>query len=462
MTTSPHILVISFPGQSHINPALQFAKNLVKIGVDVTFVTPLFVHRRMKNASRVVQGLNIVSFSDGSDDGLLLITEHYFSELRRTGSEALKQIIRTSSLEGRPISCVVYSLLVEWVAEVARGEQLPSAELWDQPATVLDIYYHHFNGYGEDMRNCNNDPSWSIKLPGLPLLHAGDLPSLVNDEDNKPSLVHDENNKFIVKTFEDLIDVLVGHEKTKPIVLVNTFDSLEFEALRAVEKLNMRAIGPLVPSAFLEGKDPYLAEAQMEEIGRGLLKCGMPFLWVINKQQDKEKLSCMKELEEKGMIVTWCNQLEVLAHPSLGCFLTHCGWNSTLESLVSGVPVVAYPVWTDQTTNAKLIQDIWETGVRVKSKNGVVDGDEVHRCLELVMRGAELRRNAKKWSDLAKEAIRESGSSDKNLKAFVAELGSVTEKSFVNHVVDALKCALDAKHVTLSKFLYPFLLLNIS
>lgn len=60
---------------------------------------------------------------------------------------------------------------------------------------------------------------------------------------------------------------------------------------------------------------------------------------------------------------------------------------------------MAFPKWTDQTINAKLIEDVWKTGVRVKGNNGVVDGDEVHRCLELVMRVEELRWNAKKWSD---------------------------------------------------------------
>jgi UDP:flavonoid glycosyltransferase YjiC (YdhE family) len=119
--------------------------------------------------------------------------------------------------------------------------------------------------------------------------------------------------------------------------------------------------------------------------------------------------------------------VEVLSHPSLGCFVTHCGWNSTLESLVFGMPVVAFPQWTDQGTNAKLIQDVWKTGVRVTAnKDEIVEGDEIMRCLELVIggggRGEDMRRNAKKWRDLAREAAREGGSSYKNLKAFVDEI----------------------------------------
>lgn len=174
-----------------------------------------------------------------------------------------------------------------------------------------------------------------------------------------------------------------------------------------------------------------LSRKQKEEIAVGLLESRRPFLWVIRSRRDGEEeekeedeLSCKAELEQQGMIVPWCSQLEVLSHPSLGCFLTHCGWNSTMESLVIGIPVIAFPQWTDQGTNAKLIQDVWKTGVRVKSnEEGIVEGGEITRCLDLVMgdgeEGKEMRRNAKKWKELAKEAVMEGGSSVKNLHAFI-------------------------------------------
>ncbi|KAF5951094.1 hypothetical protein HYC85_013087 [Camellia sinensis] len=101
------------------------------------------------------------------------------------------------------------------------------------------------------------------------------------------------------------------------------------------------------------------------------------------------------------------------SHPSLGCFVTHCGWNSALESLASRVPVVAVPGWSDQGTNAKMMTEVWGTGVRVKAnEEGIIEGEEVKRCIEEVM-GKELTR----------EAVKECGSSDLNLKAFVEEIG---------------------------------------
>jgi UDP:flavonoid glycosyltransferase YjiC (YdhE family) len=176
-----------------------------------------------------------------------------------------------------------------------------------------------------------------------------------------------------------------------------------------------------------------LPKGQMEEIARALLDSGFPFLWVIRdnklqkqKDEDDDELSYREEIEknDNGKIVKWCSQVEVLSHNSLGCFVTHCGWNSTLEGLSSGVPMVAFPQWTDQTTNAKLIEDVWKTGVRMdRDEEGIVKADEIKRCLELVMgkggKGEEIRRNAKKWKSFAREAVKEGGSSDKNLRNFL-------------------------------------------
>ncbi|KAK3414648.1 hypothetical protein EUGRSUZ_H00502 [Eucalyptus grandis] len=165
-------------------------------------------------------------------------------------------------------------------------------------------------------------------------------------------------------------------------------------------------------------------------MARGLLETGRPFLWVMRKDDgDDDELICKEELDKRGVIVPWCSQIEVLSHPSIGCFLTHCGWNSTIESLVCGIPMVAFPQWIDQMTNAKLVEDVWKVGVRVSEidqEGIIVEGGEIKKCLELVMgggeRGDEIRRNAKKWKDLVMEASKEGGSSDKNLKAFVEEI----------------------------------------
>ncbi|KAE8022884.1 hypothetical protein FH972_008645 [Carpinus fangiana] len=454
----PHVLLVTFPAQGHINPSLQFAKRLLLLGARVTFATTVFVHRRITKTP-TLDGLSFATFSDGYDDGVPpdISVDHYMSELKRRSSQALTDLILSSTNDGRSFTCLVCTTLIPWAADVARKLHLPSALLWIQPATVFNIYYYYFNGYGDVITNSSNDPSCSIQLPGLPFLSSHELPSF---------LLASNVYAFAVPTLQKQFEALKRQDN--PRILVNTFDALEAEALRAIKEYNLIAIGPLIPSAFLDGRDPsdtsfggdlfqtskdyiewlnskpkssviyvsfgslaVLTKQQKEEIARGLLDSGHPFLWVIRAKENEEeneedKLSCK---EEKGMIVSWCSQVEVLSHPSLGCFVTHCGWNSTLESLVSGVPVVAFPQWSDQGTNAKLIEDVWKTGVRVTAnEDGIVEGDEIKRCLELFIgvgdrKGEEMRRNAKKWKDLAREACKEGGSSYENLKSFVDEIG---------------------------------------
>ncbi|GKA55342.1 UDP-glycosyltransferase 74G1-like protein, partial [Tanacetum coccineum] len=103
---------------------------------------------------------------------------------------------------------------------------------------------------------------------------------------------------------------------------------------------------------------------------------------------------------EKGLIVAWCKQLDVLRHESVGCFVTHCGFNSTLEAISLGVPVVAMPQWADQITNGKCLEDIWGVGVRVKADDkGMVNRDNLVSCIKEIMegeRGVVAQKNAKK------------------------------------------------------------------
>ncbi|XVF65367.1 hypothetical protein PTKIN_Ptkin09bG0242700 [Pterospermum kingtungense] len=452
----PHFLLVTFPAQGHINPSLQFAKRLIRVGALVTLVTSVSARRRMAKVP-TAHGLSFSTFSDGYDEGLKPGDDKNFDtfEFMRRGKEALHDLVVSSDNEGKPITCIVYSILLPWATEVARKHSIPAAVLWIQPATVLDIYYYYFNGYEETIKGqaADHTSKCFIGLPGLPPLASRDLPSFVSPSNAYP---------WALSLFQEQFEVLA--QETNPRILVNTFEALEPEALKALEMFKMFAIGPLIPSAFLDGKSDssfkadlfqcskdyiqwldskpkstviyvsfgsiaVLAKQQVEEIARALLASGRPFLWVLRKQEKEEddELSCKQELEQFGMIVPWCSQVEVLSHPSIGCFVTHCGWNSSLESLVAGVPVLAFPQWTDQGTNAKLIEDVWKTGVRVTAnEEGVVEHDEIITCLDLVMgdckRANEVKRNVEKWKESAMEAAKDGGSSDLNLKAFVDDV----------------------------------------
>ncbi|KAF8407959.1 hypothetical protein HHK36_007099 [Tetracentron sinense] len=167
-----------------------------------------------------------------------------------------------------------------------------------------------------------------------------------------------------------------------------------------------------------------LEPKQMQELAMGLKGTGKHFIWVLKDSEHRKLPDGFEDsVEESGLLVTWCVQLEVLAHQATGCFITHCGWNSTLEGLSLGVPMVAVPQWTDQPTNAMFAEDVWRVGVRAKvDENGIVGREEFQFCIREVMEGersGEFKRNACKWSELAKEAIGEGGSSEKNIDIFV-------------------------------------------
>ncbi|KAI3774695.1 hypothetical protein L1987_49255 [Smallanthus sonchifolius] len=194
-----------------------------------------------------------------------------------------------------------------------------------------------------------------------------------------------------------------------------------------IEWLNNQKASSVIYISF--GTLLLLSEKEIESIAAGLKNTKRPFLWVIRLPENQEppELGFLKEIMEQGLIVSWSPQTEVLSHLSDGCFLSHCGWNSLLESLAAGVPVIACPRWTtEQPTNAKLVADVWGVGVKVKKDlECVISGEEVGRCVEEVMSGPrseEIRKNVLELKAAAREALKDGGSSDNIIQIFVNEV----------------------------------------
>ncbi|XP_047956184.1 UDP-glycosyltransferase 74F2-like [Salvia hispanica] len=213
------------------------------------------------------------------------------------------------------------------------------------------------------------------------------------------------------------LDKRVANDKTYDINLFQSEPSTPI-----TNWLNTKPQGSVVYVAF--GSMATLPEEQMEELAWGLLNTNIDFLWVV--REEKLPGDFLRASADKAMIVQWSPQLEVLSNKAVGCFFSHGGWNSTTEALSLGVPMVVMPQWTDQTTDAKFVQDVWGVGVRVTvGGDGVVRREEIEGCVREVMegeRGKEMKRNARKWSDLAKEAMSEGGTSDVNIDAFMSNL----------------------------------------
>ncbi|XP_076885305.1 UDP-glycosyltransferase 75C1-like [Bidens hawaiensis] len=441
MTGHQKILIVTFAGQGLISPSLRFASRLLKAGVtSVTFSTSFSVIKCIDKHT-VPHGLTFAPFSDGLDDHSIGKTppttlQQHISDFATRGAPAVAQIITSAAAEGEPFDHVVYTTIIPWVARVASAHNVESTLLWCQPAAVLDIYYHYFNGFQELISANKHNPLFPINLPGLPPLTLADLPSFFFPSSPK-------EHEFLVPIYKEHADVL----KTGTRVLVNTTEELEAESIKANKNFKYLPIGPLnEKDSYVQpdngngyanwlntqpkrsvvyvsfGSVSRLSSDQAEAIVAGLLESGRPFLWVIRNGDEAAQLSKISELKKQGLIVTWCCQVEVLSHEAIGCFLMHCGWNSTMEALAAGVPIVAYPQWTDQTTNAKMIEGVWKTGVRAKREgDGVVEGKEIMRCVTMVMGDEEIRRNASKWKKLASEAVGNGGSSTINLQAFLVD-----------------------------------------
>uniref|UniRef100_A0A0E0KHQ4 Uncharacterized protein n=1 Tax=Oryza punctata TaxID=4537 RepID=A0A0E0KHQ4_ORYPU len=353
-----------------------------------------------------------------------------------------------------PFTCVVYDTFAPWAGRVARDLGLQAVAFSTQSCTVSAVYHYVHEG---KLAVPPPEPA-STRSPafaGLPEMERRELPSFVLGDGPYPTLA-----VFALSQFAD-----AGRDDW---VLFNSFDELESEVLAGLStQWKARAIGPCVPlpvagagdgatgrftyganlldpedtcMQWLDTKPPSsvayvsfgsfasLCAAQTEELARGLLAVGKPFLWVVRATEEAQlphHLLDAATASGDALVVRWSPQLDVLAHRATGCFVTHCGWNSTLEALGFGVPMVALPLWTDQPTNALLVERAWGAGVRARRDDaaGMFLRGEIERCVRDVMEQEEsagrARSEAWRWSDAARAAVSPGGSSDRSLDEFV-------------------------------------------
>ncbi|CAL4951978.1 unnamed protein product [Urochloa decumbens] len=468
----PHFLVVTYPAQGHINPARHLARRLLRAtGARVTVSTAVSAFRKMfpdanledaGEGHRDAAGVWYVPYSDGYDGGFDVAMHdhtHYMDQVKLVGSRTLAAVLDRLRDAGRPVTLAVYTLLLSWVADVARAHGVPVALYWIQPASVLAAYLHFFRGTGgvdKAIAAAGGDPSAQVAVPGLPApLRIRDLPSFIT------STSENDPYAFVSDMFRELVDTLGGSPIT---VLANTFDAMEPDAVASLREhgVDVVPVGPVLsfldagaggapPTAtktndlfrqdgkgYLEWLDAQapgsvvyisfgslsvMSERQIEEVARGMAESGRPFLWVL--REDNRRGGAGADAAalggERGVVVGWCDQVAVLRHPAVGCFVTHCGWNSTLESVACGVPVVAVPQWTDQGTNSWLVERLG-VGVRaaVDEKDGVLEAGELGRCIGFAT-SEMVRAKAAMWKEKARAAAAEGGSSERNLRAFVAK-----------------------------------------
>ncbi|KAK2415451.1 UDP-glycosyltransferase 74G1 [Trifolium repens] len=445
-----HCLVLPFPLQGHINPMLQFSKLLQHEEVKVTLVVTL--HQRKKLQS-VPPSIAIETISNGFDNGGVEEAgeyKTYYDRFRQVGPKTLAELIEKLGILGDKVDCVIYDSVLPWALDVAKRFGIIGVSYLTQNMSVSSIYYHVQLGKLK-VPLIDQD---EISLPLLPRFEFGDMPSFLTNKENQV-----------------LIDLLVGQFSNidkADWILCNTFYEMEKEVIDWTMKIwpKFRSIGPSIPSMFLDkrlkndedygitqfktnekcmewlngkpkgsvvyvsfGSIVSLDEEQVQEVAYGLRDSESYFLWVVRTSEETKIPKDFEKESKKGLVVTWCSQLKVLAHEAIGCFVTHCGWNSTLEALSLGVPIIAIPQWSDQTTNAKFIVDVWKFGIRAPiDVNKIVRKDTLKACILEIMesgKGNEIKINATKWMNLAVGAFGVGGSSQNSIVEFVTSLFNV-------------------------------------
>jgi hypothetical protein len=241
-------------------------------------------------------------------------------------------------------------------------------------------------------------------------------------------------------------------------VILNTYDALEQDVVNALrcEFPRVFTVGPLATFACGEldaiggnlwkedtgclgwldaqplgsvvyvnfGSITVMTPAQLAEFAWGLARCGRPFLWVIRPDLVTGEDAVLPEelyaeTKERGLFLSWCPQRQVLSHPSVGLFLTHSGWNSTLESICAGVPMICWPFFAEQMTNCWYACTKWGIGLEIGTN---VTREEVALLVREAMdgeKGKEMRENVMMWKEKAMAATEEGGSSSVNIQQLV-------------------------------------------
>ncbi|KAL0337937.1 UNVERIFIED_CONTAM: Zeatin O-glucosyltransferase [Sesamum calycinum] len=188
------------------------------------------------------------------------------------------------------------------------------------------------------------------------------------------------------------------------------------------------------------GTTSSLSNEQVQELAFGLESSEQKFVWVV-RDADKGDIftgevrkselpeGLEERVKERGIIVRdWAPQLEILGHPSTAGFMSHCGWNSCIESISMGVPIATWPMHSDQPVNAVFVTKVLRIGVEVKDwarRDEVVPSSTVENAVRRLMaseEGDEMRKRAQELGAAVRNSVMEGGSSSKEMDAFITHI----------------------------------------
>ncbi|KAE8659278.1 7-deoxyloganetin glucosyltransferase [Hibiscus syriacus] len=474
-TDKPHAVCVPYPAQGHINPMLMLAKVLHCRGFYITFVNTEFNHKRLlkSRGPHALDGLPSFRFEtipDGLPPTDVDATQDIPSLCDSTSKTCLpyfKQLLHklndSSSTSDFPlVSCIVSDGCMSFTLDAAEEFGVPEVLFWT-PSACGFLGYVHYLQLKEKGYTPLKDESYLTNgyldtvidwIPAMKGIRLRDLPSFLRTTD--PNFI--------------MLDFIFGEterSRKASAIILNTIDDLEHQVLDALNSMlpPVYSVGPLhlvlnhhvhdnelrqigsnlwkeEPQClqWLDTKEPnsvvyvnfgsitVMTADRMIEFAWALANSKHPFLWVIRPdlvggESAIVPAEFVEETKDRGLLATWCPQEQVLSHPSIGGFLTHSGWNSTIESISAGVPMICWPFFAEQQTNCWYSCTKWGVGMEIDND---VKRDEVESLVrELVKgeKGKEMKKKALDWKRKAEESIANpDGSSYRNLNKMIQVL----------------------------------------
>ncbi|XP_027916749.1 anthocyanidin 3-O-glucosyltransferase 7-like [Vigna unguiculata] len=435
-----HIAVIAFPFGSHLKPLLNLVLKLAQAAPHSSFS---FIGTHKSNAilfpgSHIPNNIKPYTISDGIPEGHVLSNNptEKIDLFLKTGPHNLHKGIQLAEADTeKRVTCIIADAFVTSSLLVAQTLDVPWIALWLPNSCSLSLYF-----YTDLIRHhCANHAAKTTLdfLPGLSKIRVEDIP--------QDLVVVGEKESVFTRTLVSLGKVL---PQAKAVVM-NCFEELDPPLFVQDMRSKLQSLlyvvpfpSPLLPlsdkdsSGCLSWLDTKSARSvvyvcfgtvvapppdELVAVAEALVESGFPFLWSL-----KEALmgglpsGFVERTKMRGKVVPLAPQTQVLAHDSIGVFLTHCGANSVMECVSSGVPMICRPFFGDQDIAGRVIEDIWESGMiiegRVFTKNALV------KSLNLILvqeEGKKIRENALKAKKIVEDAVRPEGQAAKDFKTLV-------------------------------------------
>ncbi|PON31764.1 UDP-glucuronosyl/UDP-glucosyltransferase [Parasponia andersonii] len=470
-----HFLVFPLMGQGHMIPMVDIARLLAQRGVIITIVTT--PHNAARFESVLTRdretGLRIhllrvkfpyeeAGLPEGCENFDLLpslgLAPKLFSAASMLQKPAEKLI---EELTPQP-NCVISDVALPWTIKIARKYNIPRITFHGTSGFFL--FCLHKLVVSKTLDNVRSETEFCV-VPDLPdriVVMKAQLqgPRTSNLKELNVQIAEAETGSYgvIINSFEELEPTYVkDYKKARKAWFIGPASSCNKDDLDKAQRGNKSSVNEHRCLKWLDSWKPSsvvyaclgsicnLTPSQLIELGLGLDGSKKPFIWVIRGTSRSEELEKWFEedgfeerTKERGMVIRgWAPQVLILSHPAVGVFLTHCGWNSTLEGVCAGVPMVTWPLFADQFLNEKLVAQVLNIAITLGSEDPLIWGEEedvgvkvkretIKNALEKVLDEGEESKDrmerAKKLGELAKRAVEEGGSSHVNMTLFIEEI----------------------------------------